>query len=124
MESAAGSAAAKAEEKGARLLQGLALFWTCVAKQNLDRLQDALKDCTLGNDLYATIGDKIGHWLVRLQNIAHILTKLGDANGAAAKYAEALELAENVGSMRDRCDALMNYGDALFTRGVNWTKPL
>ena len=116
MESAAGAAAAKAEKKGARLLQGQALLWTCIAKHNLDKLQDALKDCTLGNDLFATIGDKIGQART-LTNIAHILSKLGDAKGAAAKYAEALELAKNVGSMRDRCDALLNYGDALYAGG-------
>jgi eukaryotic-like serine/threonine-protein kinase len=116
MESAAGAAAAKAEKKGARLLQGQALLWACIAKQSLDKLQDARKDCTLGNDLFATIGDKISQART-LTNIAHILSKLGDASGAAAKYAEALELAKNVGSMRDRCDALLNYGDALYEGG-------
>jgi serine/threonine protein kinase/tetratricopeptide (TPR) repeat protein len=116
MESAAATAGTKAEKRGARLLQAQALLWACVARESLDKLHDALKDCTLGNDLFSTIGDKISQART-LTNVAHILTKLGDPKGAAAKYANALALAKNVGSERDQCDALLNFGDAFYEGG-------
>jgi eukaryotic-like serine/threonine-protein kinase len=112
MESAASAAHDKANQKNARVLQAHALLWSCVAKQNLDELPDAQKDCTTADELYSTIGDKIGEARA-VTNLAHIRSKLSDSRGAADNYEKALDLAKKVGSMRDRCDALLNYGDAL-----------
>ncbi len=113
METAADAARQKAEKKEARLPQARALFWLCAAQQNLDKLPDAVKSCTTGSDLYSTVGDKIGQARTDT-NLAHALTKSGDSKGAAEKYAEALALAKSVGSKRDECDALLNYGDAFY----------
>jgi serine/threonine protein kinase/tetratricopeptide (TPR) repeat protein len=113
METAAEAARQKAEKKEARLLQASALFWLCAAQQNQDKLSEAVKSCTTGGDLYSTVGDKIGQARTDT-NLAHALTKSGDSKGAAEKYAEALALAKSVGSKRDECDALLNYGDAFY----------
>lgn len=115
MQSAADTARAKAEKQGAPLLQAQALLWTCVAQQNLDNLPDAKKSCNRADDLFSTVGDKIGQ-ARSVTSLAHILAKSNDLKIAESKYEEALELAKSVGSMRDRCDALLNYGGVLYER--------
>jgi len=111
---AAESAEAKAKERGARLLEAQAQLWRCVAQQNLDQLKEAQDSCTAANGVYYAVGDKIGQARA-VTNLAHVLLKLDDAT-AAKKYEEALQLARSVGSKRDMCDALLNYGAALLDK--------
>ena len=113
MKTAADAARQKAEARNARLLQAKALLWRCVAQENLDVLEEAVKDCGDSDGLYMTVGDKIGRARAKT-NLAHALTKKENESGAAKGYADALELAGSVGSIRDECDALLNYGDAFY----------
>jgi tetratricopeptide (TPR) repeat protein len=112
MENSAQTALAKARKKGAKAFEAQALLWSCVARQNLDKLQDARQDCTTANDIYATFGDRIGQARA-VTSIAHALAKLKDESGAHQKYEEALRLAREVGSVKDQCDALLNLGSEL-----------
>ncbi len=115
MEQAAKAARDKAQKQGAHLFEAQALLWMCVAQQNRDKFAEAREACTTANDIFHTVGDRIGEARART-NLAHVLTKLDDPDGAIRNYEEALKLATSVGSMRDRCDALMNYGAALYDR--------
>jgi serine/threonine protein kinase/tetratricopeptide (TPR) repeat protein len=115
METAAQSAVDKAKKQGAKMFEAQALLWSCVARQNLDKLEAAKQDCTTANDIYATVGDKIGQART-LTSLGHALGKLHDA-AADKKYEEALSLATAVGSVRDRCDALINFGGVFYDEG-------
>jgi serine/threonine protein kinase/tetratricopeptide (TPR) repeat protein len=116
MEIAAQSALAKARKKGAKMFEAQALLWSCVARQNLDKLDPAKQDCTTANDIYATEGDRIGQ-ARSVTSLAHALAKLNDMPAAYEKYEEALRLATDVGSARDQCDALLNLGSAFRDEG-------
>lgn len=111
MEKSAQAAREKASKQAAKLFEAQALSWSCVAKLNTDKPQEAKDDCTMANDIFSTVGDKIGQART-LTNLAHVLSQLKDTTGASAKYNEALRLATSVGSARDQCDALLNLGAA------------
>ena len=112
MENTAQAARDKAKKQGTHLFEAQALLWTCVAQQNLDQLPNARESCTTANDIFHTVGDRIGEARART-GLGNLLAKLSDADGATHQYEKALELATSVGSARDRCEALMNYGGAL-----------
>jgi serine/threonine protein kinase/Tfp pilus assembly protein PilF len=115
---AAKRAADQADQRGATLFRAQALFWLCDALQNQDQSQEALRNCAQADSLYFGIGDKIGQARTATQT-AHILSKSDkpeDLQQSKQEYEQALKLANEVGSMRDRCDALLNYGDALLSR--------
>jgi serine/threonine protein kinase len=109
METAAQAAVDKAHKQNAKMFEAQALLWRCVARQNMDKLEDAKKDCTQANDLFGAVGDKIGQART-VTSLGNLLSKLGDTAGATSKYEQALKLATEVGSVRDRCDALLNRG--------------
>ena len=111
METASQTALTKAINKRAKMFEAQALFWSCVAKQNLDKLDAAKQDCRTADDIYSTEGDRIGQART-VTGLAHALAKLNDLPGAYKKYEEALKLAKEVGSARDQCDALLNLGSA------------
>ncbi len=115
MEKAARAALDKAKKQGTRLLEAQALLWTCAAQQNLDKLPVARDACTTANDIFQTVGDRIGEARGRT-SLANLLTKLNDLDGAKHQYEKALELATSVGSVRDRCEALLNYAGSLNDR--------
>ena len=112
---AAKRATEKARQRGAKLLEAAGQLWNCVALQSLDQLDLAQTACGDADSLYLGVGDNIGLARTATQ-IAHVLSKQDHPKESAAKYKEALQLATKVGSMRDRCDALLNYGGSLQER--------
>lgn len=111
MESVAQTALGKAKKLGAKMFEAQALVWSCMARQNLDKLEAAKQDCITANDIYSTVGDKIEQARA-LTSLANVLSKLRDPSGASKEYEQALNLATSVGSLRDRCDALINRAGA------------
>jgi len=110
---AANRAVSKAKQRGAKLLEAQGHLWSCIALQNLDQFDQAQTACDDADSLYLGVGDSIGQARTATQT-AHILSKQGHQKESENKYKEALKLATKVGSMRDRCDALLNYGKALY----------
>jgi eukaryotic-like serine/threonine-protein kinase len=114
MKLAAQRALDKAKSRDARVAQAQALLWMCMAEQNLDQLDAAQEHCGTANDLFSALGDKI-HQARALTALANALSKVNDNNPSTsnkilANYQKALDLATTVGSVRDRCDAILNLG--------------
>ena len=112
---AAKRATDKAKQRGAKLLEAAGHLWSCIAFQNLNKFEEAQAACQDADSLYLGVGDNIGQARTATQ-LAHILSNLDHHKESEDKYREALKLATKVGSMRDRCDALLNYGDSLSER--------
>jgi eukaryotic-like serine/threonine-protein kinase len=114
-QAAAEKALSKARQQGAKLLEARALLWRCMALQNHDKLTEAQSDCENSLSFYYVAGDGIGQARA-LTQIAHLELKQGHTDVARKKYADALKLATSIGSMVDRCGALLNFGGALLDR--------
>jgi tetratricopeptide (TPR) repeat protein/class 3 adenylate cyclase/TolB-like protein len=113
---AAATAAAKAKDTGARLLESRSLTWSCVAHRRLGEIAQAKLACEEARKIAAELGDKLGTARA-LNNLANILKRQGDPDGAKRLYEQALALGREIGAQRDVSGALNNLGIILSGQG-------
>jgi tetratricopeptide (TPR) repeat protein/class 3 adenylate cyclase len=113
---AAKTAAEKAHNNGARLLEAEAEWRVCGDLTKLGDAAGAAAACKRSIDLANATGDQL---LVAraLTNLGNLRAGQGDPAEALAHYRQALEIARKLGSQRDVAGALGNIGDILAMQG-------
>ena len=113
---AAGRAAQKAAEQGARLLVARARCTQCRALANLGENQEAERACAEAQQIYTAAGDRGG--LARtLHNMAEVPLNQGDLAGAETLYRRALSITREIGDQQGMGRELVNLGVILKKQG-------
>jgi tetratricopeptide (TPR) repeat protein/class 3 adenylate cyclase len=110
------TAADKARNNGARLLEAEAEWRVCGSLKDVGNFAEAAAACNRSIELAKATGDRL---LVAraLTDLGHTLEAQGDPAQALQLHQQALQIARELGSQRDIAGALGNIGDILSMQG-------
>jgi tetratricopeptide (TPR) repeat protein/class 3 adenylate cyclase len=113
---AAGEAANRANELGAKLLLARAEIFQCWAYNAMGDISKGVPLCEDARDIDARFGDKMGEARA-INNIANAAYKAGDLEKAEQLFQQAFAIQNSIGSRKDISGALSNLANVQSDRG-------